>query len=312
MINFKKLKEIKGDASVRRFYRNKKKKSIIVFASKEKAKNLLAYDAINKILIKNNILAPKLISQNFKNHYIEVDDFGEQTLYKILKNKKTKKYVFFQKIIKTLNSLQLIKDKNIANFKNQNFHIKAYNKKILFNEANLFSKWYAFKKLSKLDYRKFKKVYCKEVKILLSKLNFQNNTLVHRDFHVSNLIYNKNRISVIDSQDVLYGNPSYDLASLVDDVRIETDIKIKNLIYNFYISKKKVNIKNFKNDFEILSVLRNLKIIGIFIRLAQRDQKKKYLKLIPHAWHLIKLRIEKNKSLIELKKNLKFYFPNKI
>ena len=160
--------------------------------------------------------------------------------------------------------------------------------------------------------KKINNLLKKTIKKILENLKLPDNTFVHRDFHVSNLIYNKNRISVIDSQDAVYGNPSYDLASLVDDVRIETDIKIKNLIYNFYILKKKVNIKKFKNDFEILSVLRNLKIIGIFIRLAKRDNKKKYLKLVPHAWHLIKLRIEKNKNLNELKKNLKYYFPDKI
>ena len=55
-----------------------------------------------------------------------------------------------------------------------------------------------------------------------------------------------------------------------------------------------MNTKNFKNDFEIVSVLRNLKIIGIFTRLAIRDNKKKYLKLIPYAWNLIKLRSRNN------------------
>ena len=30
--------------------------------------------------------------------------------------------------------------------------------------------------------------------------------------------------------------------------------------------------QKFKNDFEILSILRNLKIIGIFTRLANRDK----------------------------------------
>ena len=56
------LKKIKGDASFRSFYRktNNKKKSIIVYASKEKEKNLLIYDAINSLLIENKILAPKL------------------------------------------------------------------------------------------------------------------------------------------------------------------------------------------------------------------------------------------------------------
>ena len=45
-------------------------------------------------------------------------------------------------------------------------------------------------------------------------------------------------------------------------------------------------IKKLKNDFEILSVLKNLKIIGIFTRLAVRDRKK-YMKMIPYAWKII-------------------------
>ena len=45
------LKRIKGDASFRKFFRkkNKLKNSVIVYAKKEKSKNLLIYDAINKI-----------------------------------------------------------------------------------------------------------------------------------------------------------------------------------------------------------------------------------------------------------------------
>ena len=61
MKNLVKLKKIKGDASFREFYRNRENKSIIVISKKEKLKNLLIYDAINKILIKNKILAPNLI-----------------------------------------------------------------------------------------------------------------------------------------------------------------------------------------------------------------------------------------------------------
>ena len=58
----RKLTKIKGDASYRTFFRkkNNKNSSIIVVAKKEKFKNLLVYDAINKILNNNRILAPKL------------------------------------------------------------------------------------------------------------------------------------------------------------------------------------------------------------------------------------------------------------
>ena len=84
------LKKIKGDASFRNFYRkkNRNKTSIIVRAQKEKEKNLLIYDAINKLLIKNGIKAPKLLSHNYDENYIEIEDFGKFTIYSTLKNKK--------------------------------------------------------------------------------------------------------------------------------------------------------------------------------------------------------------------------------
>ena len=112
----------------------------------------------------------------------------------------------------------------------------------------------------------------------------------------------------------MYGNIAYDLASLIDDVRLKTSKNIKEMIYQSYLNlnKKKINKIKFKNDFEILSVLRNLKIIGIFTRLAKRDNKKKYLKLIPYAWKLIEGRIDNNVVFIDLKKKLENNFPKKI
>ena len=310
MLNFKELNEIKGDASFRKFFRNKNNRSMVIYAKKEKVKNLLIYDAVNKILNKNKILAPKLLNQNYKNNYIEVEDFGDDTLFKVLKHNKTNKDQVFRKILKTLDRLQLIKDKQIVNFKSQKFKVQEYDNKILLNEAKLFSEWYAPTKINKFQIRKFKKVYENEVKKLLSKLNLKNDTFVHRDFHVSNLMYVKNNIAVIDSQDALIGNKAYDLASLVDDVRFETSNKLKNKILNNYFKKfKKTEINKFINDFEILSVLRNLKIIGIFMRLALRDNKKKYVKMIPYAWEMINYRMKKNREFVNLKLILKRNFP---
>ena len=69
----------------------------------------------------------------------------------------------------------------------------------------------------------------------------------------------------------------------------------------------KLDRLKFQNDFEILSILRNLKIIGIFIRLAKRDGKKKYLKLIPYAWKLVNMRINQNNLFNDLKDLLNQY-----
>ena len=97
----------------------------------------------------------------------------------------------------------------------------------------------------------------------------------------------------------------YDLASLIDDVRLKTSKSFKKKVFNFYVKKHhKLDINKFKNDFEILSILRNLKIIGIFTRLAMRDGKKNYLKMIPYTWKLIRMRINENGSFQDLKRLL--------
>ena len=316
-MNFSKGKivQIKGDASFRKFYRrkNKQKTSIIVYAKKQKEKNLLIYDAVNKLLIKNRIMAPKLLSCNYNENYIEIQDFGKLSIYSILKNKKLNKFKIFKKIILLLNKIQKINNNKIKNFNNKNYKLPIYSKKILFNESKLFLKWYVPKMLIKKKALTLNKNLTSEINLLLLKLKLKNNTFVHRDFHVSNLMKIKKQIGILDSQDALIGNEAYDLASLIDDVRLKTSSKLKNSIYDYYIylNKKKINKNYFRNDFEILSVLRNLKIIGIFTRLAIRDKKKKYLKLIPYAWKLIENRINNNIIFANLKNYLDDNFSMK-
>ena len=139
----KNIKQIKGDASFRSFFRIKKKKlsSIIVYAIKKKKLNLLTYDAVNKILIKNNILAPKLINKNYSKNFIEIEDFGNKTIFHLLKKNNKNKLSIFKKIISVLNNIQLIKDKKIINFKKKKYILPKYSSQILYEEAKLFSKW---------------------------------------------------------------------------------------------------------------------------------------------------------------------------
>ena len=303
ILDKKKLFKIKGDASFREFYRKKEKSksSIIIFSKKEKRNNLLIYDAINKILNQNNLIAPRLINQNYHQNFIEVNDLGKITALDHIKKSK-KKFVVFEKIIDLLIKLQKIRTRRVKNFQNKFYNIPTYTNKLLFNEAKLFCEWYVPENIRKNRIKINKNLKLK-IKNLLNNLKLKNNIIVHRDFHVSNLMLYKKKLGIIDSQDAVVGNEAYDLASLVDDVRYKTSNSFKNKIYNCYLKKNKKNFnKNyFLNDFEILSVVRNLKIIGIFTRLARRDNKSTYLKLIPYTWKLIDLRCKNNKLLIDFK-----------
>jgi len=146
-MNLSKLKSLSGDASFRKFYRYNN--IIIVVSKKETRKNLLIYDAINKILIKNKIKAPKLISQNYKSKNIQIEDFGNGSVYLTIKKNNKNKFIYFKKIIKLLNLVQKIKTKKIKTFLGSNYEVPKYSKKILFEEAKLFLDWYAPKKIAK-------------------------------------------------------------------------------------------------------------------------------------------------------------------
>ena len=111
MKNLNKIKKLEGDASDRKFFRKKNRNntSIIVFAKKEKKKNLIIYDSINKILNKNKILAPKLYQENYEKNSIEIQDFGNDTIYKIFTKNNENTFKYFKQIIKVLIKIQSIK-----------------------------------------------------------------------------------------------------------------------------------------------------------------------------------------------------------
>ena len=304
-MNFKNIVELSGDASHRKFYRDKKNNSIIVYAKKEKRKNLLIYAAINELLNNNKILTPRLISEKYKKNYIIIEDLGDYTGLKKFKNFKINNYI---KLFEILKKLKLVRKRTINTFLKKNYTIKNYSNNELLREAKLFSDWY-MPKIIKKKLSLSKKLYIKIIKKLILSLKLKKKVFVHRDFHISNIMIKKNKIYLIDSQDAVFGNEAYDLASLIDDVRIRIKLKNREKIYEKYISKqKKINPEKLRNDFEILSVLRNLKIIGIFTRLSKRDKKHKYLKLIPYAWKMIDERRKHNTRFEELNNFLSIYF----
>ena len=302
-----KLKKIRSDASFREFFRLKKgnKTSIIVTAKKERYRNLIAYSAINKFLRRKGIHTPKTISQHFSEGIMEIEDFGDNTLFHSIRKSKNI-FSYYKKSVNVILKLQKIKPINKIKIKsNKNLKFDNYNLKNLHKDSDLFLNWYLPGVLCKRKSIKFKKKIKIELNKLYKQIYFKNKFIVHRDFHVSNIMPVKSKLGIIDTQDIILGNPMYDVASLIDDVRIQIPLQIKSKIFQYYLKKSsmKKNIYFLKNDFDILSIQRNLKILGIFYRLNKRDKKPQYLKYLPYTWKLIELRM-KNKIFKNLQKIL--------
>jgi aminoglycoside/choline kinase family phosphotransferase len=176
--------------------------------------------------------------------------------------------------------------------------IEDYNKILLFKEVSLFSEYYLkfYEKRILNDYEnlQFKNIWLN----IFDELSNQK-YLILRDFHADNLFFLKDRksfkkIGLIDFQDAVLGSATYDLVSLLEDARRDVSKNLQKYLINYYISKSNINKEEFLKDFNILSMQRNIKILGVFARQGFEYHNKRYLDFIPRILQYINLRINCN------------------
>lgn len=113
-----------------------------------------------------------------------------------------------------------------------------------------------------------------------------------RDYHSPNLLWlperqGIRRVGLIDTQDCLLGHPAYDLASLLQDARVDIAFDLADELYGAYCALRApddgFDRPGFDVAYAILGAQRATKILGIFARLSKRDGKHGYLKHIPRV-----------------------------
>jgi len=116
--------------------------------------------------------------------------------------------------------------------------------------------------------------------LLVENTQTQPQCCVHRDFHSRNLLLcDDGRVGVVDFQDALVGPAGYDLASLLRDcyyVFSETEVQRWTAAY-LARAALPLNPDRFPRQLDLTAVQRQLKAIGIFARLWQRDGKRTHL-----------------------------------
>ena len=119
-------------------------------------------------------------------------------------------------------------------------------------------------------------------------------TWVLRDFHSPNLIWLPERqgiarVGLLDFQDAMMGPAAYDLASLLQDARVDVPELMEVALLGHYVKQRTAVDPDFEPaDFirlyATLAAQRASKILGIFARLDRRDGKPQYLRHIPRVW----------------------------
>jgi N-acetylmuramate 1-kinase len=119
-------------------------------------------------------------------------------------------------------------------------------------------------------------------------------TWVLRDFHSPNLLWlprrsDIGRLGVLDFQDAVMGPAAYDLASLLQDARVDVSEQLELALLGRYVRGRRhkepdFNAAAFIKMYATLAAQRASKILGIFARLDLRDGKPQYLRHLPRVW----------------------------
>lgn len=139
-----------------------------------------------------------------------------------------------------------------------------------------------------------------------------------RDYHSPNLIWRAEQsgfeqVGLIDFQDTVRGHPAYDLASLLQDARVDVTWDTERQMLDYYLDQRQSQSDSFdriafEDCYAILATQRLTKILGIFVRLNDRDGKPDYLQHVPRLWTYLERTLDRP-VLSELKQWYDETFP---
>lgn len=309
---WKNAKRVKfaSDASQRNYYRlhsTKASNTILMDAPPEFGENVHKFIKASQFLERIGLSVPKIYNRDIRNGFLILEDFGDDIFTDFLLKSSQDEINFYMSATDNLITLYHAEVDSKA---------KHYDDCEMLSTSLLSIDWYLKYGSNILtgDLRNQFKVLMREV---LSKIMTKPMIMVHRDFHAENLIWLKNRngkqrVGILDFQDMMPGHPAYDLASLLNDVRRVVNEDVRQKCYDHYVKNTGVDKDAFYYAFCICSAQRNLRILGVFTRLAVRDDKKHYLTFLPQVWKNL-LQDLSHPDLIDLRLFIQniFIAPNK-
>jgi tRNA threonylcarbamoyl adenosine modification protein YjeE len=128
---------------------------------------------------------------------------------------------------------------------------------------------------------------------LIESLGGAEHNLLLRDFHSPNIIWRPeaagtDRVGIIDFQDAMIGPSAYDVASLVQDARVDMPDDLAEGVLAHYLALREkqggFDRERFLRDWHVMAAQRNCKLVGIWVRLMQRDGKPGYMRHMPRTF----------------------------
>ncbi|TCB71530.1 phosphotransferase [Acinetobacter sp. ANC 4177] len=289
-----------GDASFRRYARIKlNNKTFMLMDAPPEKEDCVPFVTIDEFFDAHGVRVPHIVAKDLEQGFLLLEDFGDVLLSVLLTDETVDGYY-------AQSFAQLIQLQSIDGLK----HFPEYSYEKLMSEMALLTDWMLPSlqiKPSDEENALIKRTFA----ILANAALAQPQVIVHRDFHSRNLMVlaDEKEQGVIDFQDAVIGADTYDLISITRDAYVQWNPeRVYSWFQTFYnlmpaSAKEGRDFEQFKKDADFMAIQRHIKILGIFVRLFERDGKSGYLKDLPRVmWYLL----EESKPYAELQPFMQF------
>ncbi len=270
-----------GDASFRRYFRVVDgERTAVLMDAPPTHEDSRPFLSVGKHLISLGFSAPRPLGVDLDQGFILLDDFGDARVTPVLEAAPMRERAIYESAIDVLAALHAHPAPALA----------PYAESELRREVRIFAEWY-LPAVGLAEAPGYDAAWDAVWPDLLAA-TAADPVLTLRDYHADNLMLLDRPglagLGLLDFQDALVGHPAYDLVSLLQDARRDVPTELETAMLDRYSTARGIaDTEGFRAIYDLLGAQRNIKILGVFTRLRDRDGRLGYVERHPRLWGYI-------------------------
>ncbi len=272
---------VSGDASFRRYFRFELAgRSVIAVDAPPRTEKNHQFVALSKALTEHGLAVPSIFAADLEDGFLCIQDLGSNLFEQQLQPSNAKQ--LYRQALQLIVQLQQTPVEALPT-------LEPFDEAFIQRELDIFAEWFVGQELQlpaswqqQADWT----ILCSELSMAIRQ---QPYVAMHRDFHCRNLMFDQQRLVMIDFQDMVEGPICYDVVSLLRDCYVSwPDSLVEDLSLDYFQNlpsewAQYISEQQWRRWFDLTGLQRHLKAIGIFCRLAHRDGKTAYRAAIPQT-----------------------------
>ena len=277
------------------------------------AQSVTAFVAVDRALAGAGISVPEIFAQDLERGFLLISHLGSESFLDAEGRPVAERYAAGAELLAAIHARKWAARLEAAPGV---FHdVPPFDRDAMMIEVELLVDWYVPYATGRPAGDSLRQDFRAAWNAVFDRLERAENGLVLRDFHSPNIIWRADRkghdrLGVVDFQDALIGPSAYDVASLAMDARVTVPPEIEKTTVDAYVAARRdhdgFDEARFAEAYAIMAAQRNSKILGIFVRLNERDGKPAYLRHLPRIRNYLE-RALAHPALAELRE---FYLRN--